>query len=59
VIIKTGKDRNIGDRGVMGMFVGYASNHEGDCYRMWNSNTQRVSETRDVIFLTGCSSELL
>jgi hypothetical protein len=33
------------------MFVGYASNHEGDCYRMWNPNTKKVSKTRDVVFL--------
>ncbi len=32
--IKTGKDGKIGDQGVTGMFVGYASNHEGNCYRM-------------------------
>jgi hypothetical protein len=50
-IIKTGKDWKIGDRGVMGMFVGYASNHEGDCYRMWNPNTKKVSKTHDVVCL--------
>jgi hypothetical protein len=33
-IIKTGKDRKIRDRGVTGMFVGYTSNHEGNCYRI-------------------------
>jgi hypothetical protein len=33
-IIKTGKVRKIGDREVTVMFLGYASNHEGDCYRM-------------------------
>ncbi len=33
------------------MFVGYASNHEGNCYRMWNPNTKKISETRDVVFL--------
>jgi hypothetical protein len=33
------------------MFVCYASNHEGDCYRMWNPKTKKVSETCDVVFL--------
>jgi hypothetical protein len=50
-IIKTSKDGKIGDRVVTGMFVGYASNHEGDCYRMWNPNTKTVFETLDVVFL--------
>jgi hypothetical protein len=50
-IIKTGKDRKIRDRGVTGMFVGYASNHEGNCYRMWNPKTKKIYETRDIVFL--------
>jgi hypothetical protein len=33
------------------MFVGYASNYNGDCYRMWNPKTKKVSETHDVVFL--------
>jgi hypothetical protein len=40
-----------GDQGVTGMFVGYASNHEGDCYRMWNPRTKKVSKTCDMVFL--------
>jgi hypothetical protein len=50
-IIKNGKDGKIGDRGVTCMFVGYASNHEGNCYRMWNPNTKEISKTCDVVFL--------
>jgi hypothetical protein len=50
-IIKTGKDGKIGDQGVMGMFMGYASNHKGNCYRMWNSNTKMFFETCEVVFL--------
>jgi hypothetical protein len=50
-IIKTGKDGKIGHRGVTGMFVGYASNHESDCYRMWNPNTKKISKTCDILFL--------
>jgi hypothetical protein len=33
------------------MFVGYTSNHEDGCYRMRNPNTQKVSKTRDMVFL--------
>jgi hypothetical protein len=33
------------------MFVGYASNLEGNCYRMWNPNTKKVSKTHDMVFL--------
>jgi hypothetical protein len=50
-IIKTSKDGTTGDRGVRGMFVGYASNHKRDCYRMWNSKSKKVSETHDMVFL--------
>jgi hypothetical protein len=33
------------------MFVGYTSNHKGGGYRILNSKTKKVSETRDVVFL--------
>ncbi len=33
------------------MFVGYALNYKGNCYKMWNPNTKKVSKTRDVVFL--------
>jgi hypothetical protein len=33
------------------MFVGYPSNHEGDCYKMWNPKTKKVSEAHDMVFL--------
>jgi hypothetical protein len=33
------------------MFVGYVSNYEGECYRMRNQKTKKVSKTRDVVFL--------
>ena len=32
------------------MFVGYANNHAGDCYRMYNLVTSEVCETRDIIW---------
>ncbi len=43
--IKIGKDRKVGDRGVTCMFVGYTSNHKGDCCRMWNPKTKMIFET--------------
>jgi hypothetical protein len=49
-IIKTGKDGKTGDRGVTGIFIGYASNHKGGCYRMWNPKTKKVSKTGDMVF---------
>jgi hypothetical protein len=33
------------------MFLGYALNHKDDCYRMWNPNTKKVSETCYIVFL--------
>jgi hypothetical protein len=33
------------------MFMGYASNHEGNCYRMWNPNIKKISKTHDIVFL--------
>ena len=41
----------LANRGVNCMFVGYASEHAGDCYRMYNEDTQRVHVTRDVRWL--------
>ena len=41
----------IADRGVQCMFVGYALDHDGDCYRMWNPETDGVHTTRDIIWL--------
>ena len=41
----------IADGGLQCMFVGYATDHTGDTYRMWNPERSRVHETRDVIWL--------
>ena len=51
VKVKTKNTPKLADRGVPCMFVGYALNHPGDCYRMWNPETNRVHETRDVIWM--------
>ncbi len=50
-VIKTGKDGKTRDRVVTDMFVSYTSNHEGDCYRMWNPKTKKIFETHDKVFL--------
>jgi len=36
------------DRGTKCLFLGYAANHAGNVYRMWNSKTGKVLITRDV-----------
>ena len=41
----------INDRGVPCMFVGYAKNHPGDTYRMFNPTTGGILESRDVLWL--------
>ena len=48
---KTATTPKVADRGVQCLIVGYALNHHGDCYRMWNPKTNYVYETRDVIWL--------
>jgi len=49
-IVKNGKDGKVGDRGITMVFVGYADEHAGNCYRMYNPMTSRVSVTRDIIW---------
>ena len=51
VKIKNFGTPKMGDRGLTCMFVGYASDHSGDCYEMLNLNTRRILQTRDVIWL--------
>eukprot|EP01082_Thalassiosira_pseudonana_P000277 g29.t1 g29 contig1:64548-67487(+) len=50
-VVKEGKRSKTGDRGKTMMFVGYAADRESDSFRMWDSDTNRVVVTRDVIFL--------
>ena len=49
--VKIGKNGKINDRGVTMMFLGYANNHSGNCYRMYNPFTKKIVETRDIIWL--------
>jgi hypothetical protein len=39
------------NRGAVCIFIGYAKDHEGDCYLMWNPLTNGVHTTRDIIWL--------
>ena len=43
---KNGKD---GNRGTPMIFVHHANNHAGDCYHIYNPNTEYVTKTRDII----------
>ena len=47
---KTGTPK-LSDRGVICVFIGYAKDHDGDCYKMWNPDTNGVHTTRDIIWL--------
>jgi hypothetical protein len=33
------------------MFIGYADDHDGDVYHMWNPETERVHIIRDAIWM--------
>jgi hypothetical protein len=50
VKIKTDTTPKLHDRGVQCMFVGYAENHKGGVYRMWNPKTRKIHIRRDVYF---------
>jgi hypothetical protein len=49
-IKKTGAPK-IADRGTQCVMVGCPEDHTSDCHRMWNPITNRIHETRDVIWL--------
>jgi hypothetical protein len=48
---KTISTPKVANRGAQCMFVGYATDHEGDCYRMWDPITNGVHQSRDVIWM--------
>jgi len=41
----------LSNKGLTCAFVGYADNHEGDCYRMWDPKQHYIYITRDIIWL--------
>ena len=43
--------RKLKDHGAQCMFIGYAKDHAGDVYHMWDPNTNRIHETCDIIWL--------
>jgi len=46
-----GTAAKLADRGVQCMMVGYAENHDGDVYLMWNPLTECIHVTQDIIWL--------
>ena len=50
-VVKEGKNRKTGKRGIKMMFVGYTMNRESDSKRMWNPATNCVVTTRDIIWM--------
>jgi hypothetical protein len=51
VTLKEKMDPKEKNKGVMCMFVGYAEEHPGDCYEMWDPTANRVHKTRDIMWL--------
>ena len=52
IVTKTENIQNkLNNKGIIAMFVGYASNHANDVYRMYNIETKGIITTRDVRWL--------
>ena len=51
VTTKIGSTSKHRDRGVHCMFGGHAEGYAGDCYQIWNPYTNKVYESRDVVFV--------
>ena len=51
VKVKTKTTPKLADRGIQCMFVGYALDHPGDCFEMWNPNTGKILVSRDIMRL--------
>ena len=51
VKVKTDTSPKMKDKGIQCMFVGYADDHDGDTYYMWNPKTKKILTTRDVIWM--------
>ena len=45
------KDGKVDNRGITMVFMGYADEHAGNCYRMYNPVTSRVNVTQCIIWL--------
>ena len=44
------------DKGKKCLFLGYAKNHTGDCYRLLDMRTNKVIKSRDIIWLNRFST---
>jgi hypothetical protein len=51
VTVKVKATPKLADRGIQSMFVGYAKDHPGDTYHMWNPLTGRILVTLDIVWL--------
>ena len=51
VNIKTDRTPKVEDQGLQCMMVVFVLNNNGDCYRMWNPNTNYIYESRDILWL--------
>jgi hypothetical protein len=51
VTVKDKFTPKVSDRGIQCMMIGYAEDHHGDTFRMWDPKTRGIHETRDVIWL--------
>jgi hypothetical protein len=49
--VKTKMTLKVKDRGIQCMFVGYALDHLGDMYQMWDLETGGVHVSRDIIWM--------
>jgi hypothetical protein len=49
--MKSNATPKLEERGITCMFVGYATDHSGDCFEMLNMQTKRIILTRDVQWL--------
>ena len=48
VTVRDIKTSKLMDKGITCMFIGYCLDHAGDCYKMYNPQTDRYHITRDV-----------
>ena len=46
--VSMGKNGKVGNRGMPMIFIGYAENHAGDCYHMYNPTKGYATEMRDI-----------
>jgi hypothetical protein len=49
--VNNGKDGKVDNRGITMVFMGYADEHAGNFYRMYNPVTSRVNVTQCIIWL--------